>query len=370
MTRWVIKVGSGVLVDDRGELRHDRVSAIARQLVALRLDGYEPVLVSSGAVAAGFRRLGLSEPPQSLRDRQASASVGQIALLRAYDEVFAVASDPERPVVAGLVLLTHDDLRERARFLNGRHTIDRLLECGAIPVINENDTVAVEEILLGDNDRLAAAVAAMIDADRLILLTNVDGLLDQDGNTVAQLSPAELPAAIADMTDARSRLGSGGMRSKLEAASQAIAYGIPTWIANGNRDDILLMLRDGDASAVTAIDPAPRQISARRYWIRFVTAPRGDVLVDDGAVEALVQRRTSLLPRGVVGVQGEFRTGDPVRIVRASDQSTVARGLVEYDAAEISRIAGCHTDEIESVLGYRKTDEIVHRDELVLETVY
>jgi glutamate 5-kinase len=362
--RWVIKVGSGVLAGDDGALRVDRVHAIASQAAALKEMGHQVVIVSSGAVASGFRHLGFDRPPQDLPDRQACASVGQFFLIAAYEEIFA-----GRGTAAGLVLLTHDDINDRRRYLHARNTIDTLLRRGAVPVINENDAVAVEEILLGDNDQLAAMVAAFIEADRLVLLTNVAGVLsgapDAPGATVVpEITDAEEFAA--GLGDGKSSLGRGGMRGKVLAAGRAASYGIPVRIADGRDPETLLKLARGEACG-TLVQPATTPLSARRFWIRFVTRPKGTLHVDAGAVKAIVEQGRSLLPRGIVRVEGVFDAGDAVKIV-GPDGTALARGLTSYSHGELGRLAGRHSSEIEGVLGYRRAGEAVHRDDLALET--
>ena len=300
--RWVIKIGSGVLAGDDGRLREPVLQAIARDVADLRARGLDVIVVSSGAVASGFRLLGFDKPPSAIRERQACAAVGQVALVRAYDQVFRTAIEGH-PAVAGLVLLTHDDFDNRLRYLHGRHTIETLLERGAIPVVNENDTVAVEEILLGDNDRLGAMVAAMVDADRYVILTNVDGYLEnvESGaqTVVPTIAEGDLDRYMKAVGIAKSALGRGGMRSKLEAAKAATSFGIPTTIASGQRPSVLLELLAG-AAVGTSVEPATKPLNSRRYWIRFVTKPKGRIVVDAGAVTAICAKGKSLCYPAVV----------------------------------------------------------------------
>ncbi len=363
--RWVIKVGSGVLAAADGTLQKSNLERIARSVVQLRRDGHEVIVVSSGAVASGFRHLGYDEPPKALPERQACASIGQFFLISAYERVFSDGGFP-----AGVVLLTHDDFRERRRYVNARNTLEALLRCGAIPVINENDAVAVEEILMGDNDQLASLVAVLVHADVLVLLTNVDGVYDGDpeaGSTglVKEISD---PDAWRDRVGAGvSRLGSGGMRSKLEAAARAASFGIRTIVASGLKDDVIPEIASG-GNPGTAISAGGRSINARKFWIRFVSDPKGIVVIDEGAVKALQDKQGSLLPIGVRSVQGEFNVGDTVRIVNASGD-TIGHGLCEYNDEELRRIAGANTREIESILGYRRTDVVIHRDDMALGAV-
>lgn len=362
--RWVVKVGSGVLAANDGTLRVDRVQSIARQVAALRAAGHQVVVVSSGAVASGFRHLGFEQPPSDLPDRQACASVGQFYLVSAYEHVFA-----EHGTTAGLVLLTHDDINDRHRYLHARNTIDTLLRRGAVPIVNENDAVAVEEILMGDNDQLAALVAAFVEADRLVLLTNVRGVWPagadwREGDPLPEIAD---PEGFADTLDGSgSLLGRGGMRGKLLAAAKAAGYGIPAWIASGAEADTLLRLASDAPRVGTYVPPVARPMNARRFWIRFVTRPRGDIEVDAGAVRAIAEQGRSLLPKGIRGVTGSFASGGAVRVI-GPDGAVVARGLASYDHEELRRIAGRHSDEIEAVLGYRRGDAAIHRNDLVLE---
>jgi len=363
--RWVVKVGSTVLTDSNGGLAKGRLTAIARQVNTLVGDGEEVLVVSSGAVASGFRHLGLSRPPRALSMRQAAASVGQFFLVGAYEEVFQAAGH-----VAGLVLLTHDDFNDRHRYLNARNTLQMLLRRGAIPLINENDAVAVDEIILGDNDQLAAMVAVMAEADRLVMLTAVDGVYDRDPEAAGAVTWAtvEDPAATAaTLSEGRSQFGRGGMRSKLRAAEKAGSFGIETYICSGFDETVLTRLQRG-AHVGTRVPPGGK-LSAKRFWLRFVTRPRGTVVVDDGAAKALIRQGRSLLAKGVVDVEGKFEAGDPVRIVLRGGQ-VVGRGLSGYADGELRWIAGAHTENIVSILGYRRDDEVVHRDNLVLEQAH
>lgn len=369
--RWVVKVGSGVLAADDGQIRLETLTSIASDVARLRSEGVETILVSSGAVASGFRQLGYNAPPNNIRERQACASVGQVALVRAYDEVFRCAV-PGYAAVAGLVLLTHEDFSNRQRYLHGRHTIETLLERGAIPVINENDTVAVEEILLGDNDRLGAMVAAMVDADFYIILTNVDGFLRQHadgslGDVVAKIAESDLDRYLSDVGPAKSTLGRGGMRSKLEAAKAATSFGVPTFITSGKRTAILQALKNGQMPVGTLVEPSAVPLDSRRYWIRFVTKPKGKLQIDAGAERALCEHGKSLLPKGIVAVTGKFEAGDPVEVL-GSNGRVLARGLVEYGSQELQLIKGKHSSQFAAILGYKRADEAIHRNDLALES--
>ena len=361
--RIVIKVGSGVLAAEDGTLQRQQVTRLADQVVALHELEHQVVIVSSGAVASGFRHLGFSEVPSDLPDRQACASVGQFFLIGAYEEVFSAHG-----FSAGLVLLTHEDIQDRRRYLNARNTIDTLLRRGAVPIVNENDAVAVEEILMGDNDQLAAMAAALVQADRLVLLTNVEGVYkgspEEGGELYEQIDNPE--AVLETIPASTSTMGRGGMRSKLQAAAKAASFGIETVIASGYRPGVLGRIAAGEQVG-TRIPPSSRALNSRRFWIRFVTRPKGTLTVDQGAAKALVDDKKSLLPKGVTGVEGRFSAGDAVKIVDQAGR-TLARGLTEYNNDEMQQILGLHSREIVEILGYKRTDEVIHRDDLVLES--
>jgi len=354
--RFVVKVGSAVVAGG-GELDPGAVGRVAVELADLRRRGDQPVLVSSGAVACGFRALGLDVPPQTIVDRQAAAAVGQPRLMRAWSDAFAA-----RGVNIAQVLLTADDLEDRTRFLNARHTIDSLLARGIVPVVNENDSVSFDEIKVGDNDRLSALVASLIDADLLVLLSTVPGVLDAEGGVVPSFVRAD--DAFAHVHDERTETGMGGMWTKVEAAGLAAASGIPAVIAGGTEPGVIARAVAGDGVG-TRFEPAERGSALRKRWIGQAARPRGAIAIDDGAARALTQNGASLLPRGVTGIEGTFAIGDAVEI-RDGAGRVVARGLASYSSSEVERIKGRRSDEIEALLGYSYADEVVHRDDLVL----
>ena len=348
--RVVVKVGSSSLTTAAGGLDPDRLLALVDALAAR--DG-EVVLVSSGAIAAGLAPLGLARRPRDLATQQAAASVGQSLLVQAYATAFA-----RHGRTVGQVLLTADDVVRRAHYRNAQTTLDRLLALGVLPVVNENDAVATAEIRFGDNDRLAALVAHLVRADALVLLSDVDGLYDGDPRRPgARLleevrGPADLAGVRAGGTGGAG-LGSGGMASKVDAARIATGAGVPVLLGAATQ-----ALDDLDGRTGTCFHPTGSRPSARRLWLAHASTPEGRLLLDDGAVRAVVERGSSLLPAGVTQVQGEFAAGDPVELCDASGRS-VARGLVAYDAAELPALLGRSTRE----LGLR---EVVHRDDLVL----
>lgn len=357
--RWVIKVGTSVLADADLRFREAVFTDLAREVAALRASGREALIVSSGAIAAGRARLGLRDRPRTLATKQAAAAVGQIDLLRRYRWAFAA-----RGLEIAQVLLTHGDFQSRRRFLNARQTLLTLLTLGVVPLINENDTVAVEEILVGDNDNLSALVATLVDADLLVLLCDVDGLYTADPRrdpAARKVALVEDPQkALAFAQDTANPASTGGMRTKLEAARRAAAYGIPTLITAGAPLDLTRLPPERGTLVL-----AGARLRSRKHWIAHALKPRGRLVLDAGAVWAVRQAGKSLLPAGVVRVEGNFGPGDPVDLV-GPDGVPFARGLVSYGAADLNRIRGCRSDEIEDRLGYVTQEEVVHRDHLAL----
>jgi glutamate 5-kinase len=370
-SRVVVKVGSSSLTTPDGEIDHERIAALTAALAARRRQEAQIVLVSSGAIASGLVPLGLTRRPRDLATQQAAASVGQGLLIARYAAAFA-----EHGIRTGQVLLSADDLMRRTHYRNAQRTLDRLLELGVLPVVNENDTVATDEIRFGDNDRLAALVAHVTRADALILLSDVDGLYDGD----PRRGQAQRIAEIRERADLdRIKLGRGnkagqgtqanqknqgigGMATKVDAAMIASAAGIPTVVADA-------------ASAVAALAGQPtgtyfaaahgRRPATRLLWLKHAAVARGRLRLDQGAVEAVVARRASLLPAGITGVEGTFDAGDPVNLCDENDQ-IIARGLVNYDAAEIPGLMGRSTRWLASKLGQEYEREVVHRDDLVI----
>jgi glutamate 5-kinase len=355
--RVVVKVGSSSLTSLPGGLDVDRLTALVAVLAEVRAAGREVVLVSSGAIAAGLAPLGLDGRPRDLASAQAAASVGQLRLVQTYADAFG-----RHGLTVGQVLLTSDDLTRRSHYRNAESTLERLLSLGALPIVNENDTVATEEIRFGDNDRLAALVAHVARADALLLLSDVDGVYDGDPRSgPAQLigtvsDPAELDAVTLG-TARRNGVGTGGMATKVEAALIAAHAGVPAVVTS--------TARAGEALAGAAVGtlftvqhPRPR---TRQFWLRFATRPRGRLLLDAGAVQAVRERHASLLAAGVTGVAGEFLADDPVELV-GPDGVVVARGLVAYDSRELPALLGRKTGE----LAPEHRREVVHRDEMVL----
>jgi len=352
--RIVVKIGTkSITAGDRG-----RFADVARQVASLRAEGRQVVIVSSGAIALGFPRLGLKARPTQMAELQASAAAGQSRLMHAYEEAFATYG-----IEVAQVLLTHDGISDRDLYLNARAALDALLAHACVPIINENDTVAVDEIRFGDNDQLAAMVAALVGADLLVLLTDVEGLLDEGGARIATVHDVEHVRRLVRPHEAGG-LSLGGMESKLEAARRASLRGLPVVIADARDPGVLPQLLAG-SEVGTLVLPHGSPLASRKHWIAYTLKPRGSLLVDPGAVRALVERQSSLLPAGVLGVRGDFGQGDPVSVL-APDGREIARGLCRYGMQEVARVAGAKGSAIAARIGHYVGDEIIHRDDLVL----
>lgn len=360
--RLVVKIGSRLIAEPGGGLVAGRVEALAADVAAVSKDA-QVVVVSSGAIACGWPRLGLKARPKSLPELQASAAAGQSALMRAWEEALA-----GHGLRAAQVLLTHADVASRRRYLNARGAMDALLNLGAVPVVNENDTVAVAEIRYGDNDNLSADVAALVGADLLVLLTDIAGLMTADprkdpGATVIPLVTDIEREAAPVAGEAGSAVGTGGMVTKVEAARKATRSGVEVVIADGREAGALRRIAAGETIGTRFT--AAGKLAARKHWIAWTLKPEGTLVVDDGARSALVERERSLLPSGIRSVEGDFDRGAAVRLVDGEGRE-VARGLAGYDAAAVRKIAGRKSGEIAAILGYTFGDEVVHRDDLVL----
>ncbi len=361
--RAVLKVGSSLLAAAESGLSTRHVLGLAEFVRLSRAAGREVVIVSSGAVAAGRALLRQGgDARDSLAGKQALAALGQAPVVALWQRFF------DAPVAQ--VLLTHDDLKHRRRYLNARDTLRELLRLGAIPVVNENDTVGVDELKLGDNDNLAAMVAALVDADLLLIASDVPGLFDSDPRVRPDAKPllqieVITPAVLAMAGGAGSAHGTGGMLTKLQAAQKAAEAGIATVLFPGSDAETVRALV-ADTLHGTRFAPARSRLAARRHWIRHAPGAHGHIRVDTGAARVLREGRASLLPGGVSGVEGEFGRGDVVEIRGPDETSALARGVAQYSANEIRRLAGRHTREIEATLGYSYGENIVHRDDLVL----
>ncbi|MEO6412815.1 MAG: glutamate 5-kinase [Pedococcus sp.] len=359
--RLVVKVGSSSLTDvGGGALDEDRLIALVDVLAKRRLTGQQVVLVSSGAIAAGIAPLGLTKRPWDLATQQAAASVGQGALVAAYQRAFGAHG-----LTVGQVLLTADDVTRRSHYTNARRTLDRLLELGIVPIVNENDTVATHEIRFGDNDRLASLVAHLVNADGLVLLTDVDALYDgPPSRPGTKRVPTVIGGAGLDaiaIGGTGSSVGSGGMVTKVEAASIANAAGITTVLTSATQVEQVLAGED----VGTVFVPTGSRRTSRKLWLAHATTPMGRLLLDPGAVRAVTERRTSLLPAGITGVEGTFSDGDPVDLC-APEGRVIGRGLVNYTSAELPGMLGRSTRELAKELGPEYEREVVHRDDLVI----
>ena len=361
--RVVVKVGSAVLTNPQG-LNCELLQALAEDLFSLGESGREVILVSSGAVAAGRMRLGLAAKGLGLKEKQAAAAVGQSSLMQAYETAFA-----RHGKKVAQVLLTHDDFSRRDRYLNMRNTLFTLLEWGILPIINENDTVSVKELRFGDNDTLAAMLASLVDADLFICLTDVNALYTDNPASNPEARPMltveKVDAGIEAMAgNVVGVLGTGGMQSKIRAARMVAAKGSASFIGPGKQTGILKSIFAGEAVG-TFFLPGGKRLAHRKHWIAYTLRPKGELALDDGACRALTERGTSLLPAGIVDVRGTFAVGDAVRCVDLQGNG-LAVGLVNYAAEEIRKIKGKKTTEISTVLGYCDSDEVIHRDNLVL----
>lgn len=363
--RIVVKVGSSSLTSAGGGVDDSRVHAIVQSIAARRARGTQVVLVSSGAIASGFPSLGLRRRPQDLATQQASASVGQGMLLARYSQSFA-----GHGLTVGQVLLTSDDVTRRSHYRNAQRTLFRLLELGVVPIVNENDTVATDEIRLGDNDRLAALVAHVVQAKALILLSDVEGLFDAPPNKPESHLIAEVHR-VQDIEGVQlggaggAGVGLGGMATKVQAATIATAAGIPTLVASAAMADEAL----GSADVGTVFHPTGQRSTTRLLWLAHATTPVGSLTLDAGAVEAITVRRASLLPAGITAVNGSFVAGDPVDLLDQSGRA-IARGLVNFDARELPELLGRSTRDLARERGPEYEREVVHRDDMVVWSVH
>ena len=362
--RWVIKIGSAMITNNGRGLDRDMISTWAEQMSILHQQGKELLLVSSGAVAEGMRRLGQTRRPAELYALQAAAAVGQMGLVQAYESQFQ-----RHGIRTAQVLLTHDDAADRKRYLNIRSTLRTLLRLGVISVINENDTVAYDEIRFGDNDTLGALVANLVEADLLIILTDQRGMYKRDprhfpdAQLISEANAGD--PALEAMSGAGSNLGRGGMLTKVRAAAKAARSGTSTLIAWGHEPNVLLRIAQGDNTFGTLLRPDKSPLVARKQWLAAQLQVRGQLRLDAGAVQVLTQSGRSLLPVGVQGMEGEFSRGELVACL-APDGREIARGLVNYSAADSAKIIGHTSERIEALLGYVDEPELIHRDNLVL----
>jgi len=362
--RAVVKVGTSTLTDENGHIDRPYLTSLASQIATLRHNGIDVVLVTSGAIRAGMERMGLRERPRTMPEQQAAAAVGQGLLMQMYSEIFEWHG-----VTTGQVLLTREDFGSRKRYLNARNTMLTLLRYGVVPIVNENDTVAVDEIRLGDNDNLAALVASSLGADMLILLTDVPGLCESHPESGDELRVIPVVERITERIrsiagEARGDAGTGGMRTKIEAAEIAMRSGVTMVIANGRQPDVILDVIAGKRIGTTFL-PSKDSLSGRKRWIAFGASARGGIVINEGAKRMLCEEGKSLLAAGITDVIGDFSAGDLVKVLDP-EGNQLARGFVNYSASEVQRIKGLHSSEIERVLGYKDFDEVIHRDNMVL----
>lgn len=362
--RIVIKIGSRVLASSTRGLNTQRIKRITKEIANLRQEGYEIVIVSSGAIVAGMKELGLSNKPKGIPLKQAAAAIGQSKLIQLYEKNFSSFD-----IKAAQILLTRDDITDRRRFLNARNTLITLLSYGVVPVINENDTVAIDEIKFGDNDLLSGLVTNVIDADLLIILSDIEGLFTADPSLH---SNAELIPVVEEITkdietiagDSKSIEGTGGMASKVETAKKASGYGIPAIIMNGKRPGLLVKALKG-FDVGTIFLPKKSRLTSRKHWIAYALPTSGHLILDKGAKDALLLRGRSLLPSGVLDIKGHFEAGDAVTC-EDEQGAAFAKGLTNYNSREIEKIKGKKTGDIAVILGYKDYDEVIHRDNLVV----
>ena len=361
--RIVIKAGSGILTGKDG-LNRKTINNLTGDICDLRSRGFEIILVSSGAIAAGLRKMGYNRRPEAISEKQAMAAIGQGILMNEYEKAFR-----RHGYTVAQILITGDDLNNRRRYLNARNTIFTLLSWGIIPIINENDTVVIEEIKFGDNDNLSAMVANMTDSNLLINLTDIDGLFDDDPRTSKKAKLIPLIGKIDNTiygfaSSTPGALGTGGMASKITAAKKATLKGIPAIIANGRKKRIIGKIIDGEDIGTLFI-PQTRALCGRKHWIAFSRAIKGKIIIDNGAVKALTKNGRSLLPSGIIEVTGKFSRGDSVQLIDL-EGNEIAVGMVDYNSADVDKIKGLNSSKIGTSLGYKHNDEVIHRDNLVI----
>ena len=365
VSKIVIKIGTRVLTNEDGLVDKNRIMELSKQVVKLRLKGFSVVIVSSGSIGAGISALGLQRRPSNLPELQAAAAIGQGKLIEVYNDCFK-----KHGYHAAQLLLTRQDFEDRQRYLNTCNTLHSLLNFKTIPIINENDTISVEEITFGDNDILSALVTNLLRADLLILLSSVDGLYTTPPSPGKSCSVLSVVDSISDdikklAFKQKTKEGVGGMESKLEAANIATGSGEAVIIANGMQSDVLSKIMNYD-NVGTLFVPYNKKITSRKRWIGFTVKPKGKIYIDEGALSALQKKGKSLLPSGVVEIEGKFIKGDVVSIVDVVEKREVARGLMNYSADEVRKVKGLRTSLIKKTLGHKPYDEIIHRDNIVL----
>jgi len=361
----VVKIGTGVLTTDDGYVDKEQIQRLAGQVVELKKMGYDVVVVSSGAIGSGMGELGIEKRPSTLPELQAVAAIGQSKLIGTYDECFKLHG-----YHAAQILLTREDFEDRQRYLNTCNTIHTLFQMNAIPVVNENDTISVDEIKFGDNDALSALVTNLLNAELLIILSSVDGLYDRFPTAKSKAAVVPMVENISHEVkqlafDSKTARGVGGMQTKLEAASVVTNAGEAVIIANGRMDNVLKKIVQCE-NVGTLFLPKEEKLTSRKRWIGYTIKPKGKIYVDDGAMHALAEKGKSLLASGIVAAEGAFSKGDIVSVCKREDRTIFARGLTNYSSEEIEKIKGCSTSHIAKVLGYKLYDEVIHRDNMVI----
>jgi glutamate 5-kinase len=361
--RVVLKIGTSVLLGEDGRICRAKAHDFARQIKAVRDRSVDVIVVSSGAIACGMETVGLKRKPREMARKQALASVGQIVLMAMYMDAFAGVG-----LTASQILLTHEDTRSRSRCLNLMNTIDTLLAMGVVPIVNENDTLSFKEIMFGDNDNLSALIAQIGNADLLVLLSDVEGLYEKDPKQCPGAAMITAVKKIDEHIEAlahgtTSEKSVGGMTSKLEAAKKAGNYGIPTRVVGGDVKDVVQRVIAGEE--IGTLFAATKRLTRKKCWIAFAFKPKGRIGIDPGAQDALLHHGKSLLPSGIVGVEGDFSRGECVEVTAGTDR-VIARGIVNYSSSDIGKIKGTKSVEIEKRLGYKYTEEVIHRDNMVV----
>ena len=361
----VVKIGTGVLTTDDGYVDREQIRNLAGQVVELKKMGYDVVVVSSGAIGSGMGELGIEKRPSTLPELQAVAAIGQSKLIGTYNECFKLHG-----YHAAQILLTREDFEDRQRYLNTCNTIHTLFQMNAIPVVNENDTISVDEIKFGDNDALSALVTNLLNADLLIILSSVDGLYDRCPTAKGKAKVIPIVENISHEIkqlafDSKTARGVGGMQTKLESASVVTNAGEAVIIANGRTDHVLKKILQCE-NVGTLFLPKEEKLTSRKRWIGYTIKPKGKIYVDDGAMHALAEKGKSLLASGIVTAEGAFSKGDIVSVCKKEDRTIFARGLTNYSSEEIEKIKGCSTSHIAKVLGYKLYDEVIHRDNMVI----
>jgi glutamate 5-kinase len=362
--RIILKIGTSILLDSEKRISTAKAESFARQIKAIKDTGVGVIVVSSGAIACGMETMGLSKKPKEIARKQALASVGQIVLMKIYMDAFSRVG-----LNASQILLTHEDTKSRSRCLNLLNTIDTLLTMNVVPVINENDTLSFKEIMFGDNDNLSALIAQITNADLLFLLSDVDGLYDKDPNRFPDARLIKTIRKIDESVeklagDTKSETSVGGMKSKIEAAKKAAQYGIPTRLVRGDIEDVIPRVLRGEEIG-TLFVAGKKRLPRKKCWIAFAFKPKGMLWLDEGAEKAIMKRGKSLLPSGIVRVEGHFARGECVEIGNTSGK-VVGRGIANYSSSDVAQIKGSKSIEIEKKLGYKYTEEVIHRDNMVV----